>query len=648
MKSHLLRSLLSLIFLVAALFTSQQANAQCASSSNIYTFKYNKHTYEVVKENRTWAIASKCAVSRGGYLVHINSKTEQDVLYAQLSGKAKITKSKTESQFGYGTVWLGGTDSLTEGKWIWDGDNNGTGPQWWSGGLTGSAVGGRYNKWGDEPDNSGNQDAASMTLETTPRNKFSEWNDLDGNKNWIYYVIEYNCATTNRSIDTTVCDSYVSPSGKKWTVSKTYRDTIPSKFGCDSIFKITLTIDAAKVTVDTTACGTFISPNGTKRTASGMYIDTVKSSHNCDSIITTNLILNQVSTNTISPSACGSYTSPGGKIWTTSGTYTDTLTNAKGCDSISTINLTVNTSTSSSLSVNVCNSYTSPSGKVWMTVGTYIDTIANNKGCDSIITINLSLLNSRGSIKTEVCGKYVSPSGKSLFISGVFFDTIPNAAGCDSVILLDLKVKQPSYKNIKPIGCRSYTSPSGKVLTQSGRYADTIANAVGCDSIISIDLRVISIDTNVVQSVNTLTALAGASDFQWLDCDADYATINGATGNAIIINRDAVYAVEITQETCIDTSRCVSISYVGLPDFSSENGIKLYPNPTNGAITLQFESNPGNIEVSVSNLTGRILLRKAFDGGDAMNFDLPSEQGYYLVKVVSNKYQSTIKVLKTE
>ena len=46
--------------------------SQCADTSNIYSFAYNGHTYEVIKENKTWTDASLCAVSRGGYLVEIN------------------------------------------------------------------------------------------------------------------------------------------------------------------------------------------------------------------------------------------------------------------------------------------------------------------------------------------------------------------------------------------------------------------------------------------------------------------------------------------------------------------------------------------------------------------------------------------------
>jgi len=160
--------------------------------SSIYTFSYSGKKYEVVKENETWFDAVLFAKSRGGHLVEINSKEEQDAVFLELNQNAGIEIKNTLNQFSKGAVWLGGHDLTSEGNWIWDGDNNRSGDQFWTGGLDGKVVGGNYENWGLEPDNSGNQDVLSISLQNTPRNKPSEWNDLDGNTNKLYFVIEYN------------------------------------------------------------------------------------------------------------------------------------------------------------------------------------------------------------------------------------------------------------------------------------------------------------------------------------------------------------------------------------------------------------------------------------------------------------------------
>lgn len=199
----------SIFSTAAALFLlSSNGFSQCADSANIYTFGFNGHSYEVVKETKTATDAAICAVSRGGYLAEINDLAEQNEIFMQLTANAGINIANTQNQFGTASVWLGGTDAVTEGDWIWDGDHDGTGPQFWSGGPSGMAIGGLYTNWGTspaEPDNSGGQDYLTIIIKPTAVN-FGLWNDLIST-NAIYYLIEYNSAL---AIDEKVLQSNVS------------------------------------------------------------------------------------------------------------------------------------------------------------------------------------------------------------------------------------------------------------------------------------------------------------------------------------------------------------------------------------------------------------------------------------------------------
>ena len=90
------------------------------------------------------------------------------------------------------------------------------------------------------------------------------------------------------------------------------------------------------------ACDSYQSPSGKIFTTSGTYLDTVTSALGCDSILTITLTVNQSSTGTMTITACNVYKGPSGtKNWTTSGTYTDVIPNSKGCDSTITVNLTI-------------------------------------------------------------------------------------------------------------------------------------------------------------------------------------------------------------------------------------------------------------------------------------------------------------------
>ena len=176
--------------------------SQCATTSNIYSFVYNGHSYEVVKENKSWIDASSCAVNRNGYLAEIDDVNEQNAIFDELTNNAGINISNTQNQFGTASVWLGGSDAGIEGNWIWDGNNDGVGSQFWSGGPTGSNVGGFYTNWGTspaEPDNSGGQDYLTIIIKPTAVN-FGLWNDLIST-NTIYYLIEYSTVLSIQDIE---------------------------------------------------------------------------------------------------------------------------------------------------------------------------------------------------------------------------------------------------------------------------------------------------------------------------------------------------------------------------------------------------------------------------------------------------------------
>lgn len=197
-----------LLTLILISIFSAQSWSQCANSSNIISFSYNGHNYEIIKEMKSWTAAAACAVERGGYLVQINDQNEQTAIYNQILSSG-ISSTYTSVVDGGGTayIWIGATDKTTEGTWIWDGNNDNTGTNFWNGqGAAGtgggSAVGGAFVNWGgkstgsiQEPDNYANiQDAAAIALEGWPQGTTflgigGEWNDIDLS-NTLYFIVE--------------------------------------------------------------------------------------------------------------------------------------------------------------------------------------------------------------------------------------------------------------------------------------------------------------------------------------------------------------------------------------------------------------------------------------------------------------------------
>jgi hypothetical protein len=396
----------------------------------------------------------------------------------------------------------------------------------------------------------------------------------------------------------TVCDSYESPSGKIWTDSGIYWDTIPNSFGGDSIIRVDLTVLES-------------------------------------------------STSTITETVCDSYTSPSGKVWTVSGSYLDTIPNAAGCDSVITIELTVNYESTATLTETVCDSYTSPSGKVWTVSGSYLDTIPNAAGCDSVITVELTVNSSSSSALTEtVCDSYTSPSGKVWTESGSYVDTIPNAAGCDSIISIDLTVGVSSEEEIFDTICHgeSYTF-GGEDLTESGQYTDSLTSILGCDSVIILNLLVHTTDTSVTVSEYVLTANEADAEYQWLKDDS---AIDGATAQSYTVTESGAYAVVINKNDCVDTS---GVHYIrvttGVLDLSFGSEISVYPNPTRGDVSIDLGMVYQTVHVRMYNITGKLVSMEEYNSQQKIDFQITGEKGVYFLQITSDKgEQARIKVLK--
>lgn len=180
------------LFLIA--LCSAAATAQCVETSVVHSFTYDGRIYEIIKENKSWADAAACAVERGGYLAEVNSSEEQEAIFEQIL-VLQIDPEDTKAPDGYSSyVWLGGNDIVDEGKWIWNGNNDAVSVQFWQGTVTGSAVGGLYNNWGNEPDNSASgtgQDALGLAIIDWPLGNAGQWNDVK-HTNELYFIVEYN------------------------------------------------------------------------------------------------------------------------------------------------------------------------------------------------------------------------------------------------------------------------------------------------------------------------------------------------------------------------------------------------------------------------------------------------------------------------
>jgi hypothetical protein len=179
-----------------------------------FRFTFDGHTYDVITSGLTWEDASTAARNRSingvpGNLAQIDSDEENNKILSQLSNNIRPSDfDKTTAPDGGGAlyIWIGANDRETEGEWSWDG----SGERFWQGSSSGSAVDGRYNNWGNEPDDFEGQDTAGIALSDWPSGIAGQWNDLDA-ENLLYYIVEYATDTAVFSINAGLNDAWFNP-----------------------------------------------------------------------------------------------------------------------------------------------------------------------------------------------------------------------------------------------------------------------------------------------------------------------------------------------------------------------------------------------------------------------------------------------------
>lgn len=190
--------------------------------------------------------------------------------------------------------------------------------------------------------------------------------------------------------------------------------------------------------------------------------------------------------------------------------------------------------------------------------------------------------------------------------------------------------------------CGSYTWIDGNTYTMNNNtatYTLKYGAVNGCDSIVTLNLTMITGSVNTATTVNGLTISSDASGatYQWLDCDNGWSVIAGATNQDYTATANGSYAVEVTENGCVDTSACVSITTVGIFENSLANQVRLFPNPTEGNFAITFDQVQESLEVRLLTLSGQLLEVKEVEGTDIVQMNMRHPRGVYLVEIVANE-----------
>jgi predicted dienelactone hydrolase len=229
---------------------------------------------------------------------------------------------------------------------------------------------------------------------------------------------------------------------------------------------------------------------------------------------------------------------------------------------------------------------------------------------------------------------YTFPDGTTGSTATIHTSNLSSVGGCDSIIETTLAV-QPSYQLAESaVICNGdiYTFPDGTTSSSATTHSSILTSSTGCDSIVETTLNITNLDAGVTNNNGQLEANQTGASYQWIDCST-MNLINGETGQALIPTTSGNYAVEITENGCIEISDCYEVQVSGLESLKDKVEIEIYPNPSNGFITIH---SPLQGEIQIIDMTGKLVREIHLENG-TKNILLDADSGVYTWRFVIKK-----------
>ena len=407
---------------------------------------------------------------------------------------------------------------------------------------------------------------------------------------------------------------------------------------------------------------------------SGTYTDTLTTINGCDSIINTNLIINPISTSSVSVITCDSSYLWNGINYISSGTYNHVSPNSSGCDSIASLVLVINSTSSTTSFVTECDSYIW-NGLVYTTSGVYTSTYTNLLGCDSVHNLNLTITNSSITPNNQnLCfgGSYIVNSN-TYSTSGIYIDTLTNSSGCDSIVTTNLNIGTAIniMSNISQVSCNGYIDGGVNITINGGNspysylwsngsitntinnvvagvYSVTVTDSNNCSSIDSITIIEPILLTPVLTS-NSSTLIGNSNGgtmpyiFEYWGPNGFVASSSNNFGTSFSINPiiSGLYTFIVVDDNgCTDSSSIIySANFTPLVTVSLSNNwcdsiadLTIEVSQDSGEVdmsTALFESNGGSFDIASMNVGDTIGTSNIIAGGGSVNVN-----AYLIVSVI--------------
>ncbi len=224
-------------------------------------------------------------------------------------------------------------------------------------------------------------------------------------------------------------------------------------------------------------------------------------------------------------------------------------------------------------------------------------------------------------------------------------DSSGNSSSCQASVLIDKYIHEITDS---VVACNSYTWIDGNTYTSDNDTSTfALSGSICADTLIRLKLSINTADTSVIQNGTIFTANASNASFQWLDCNGNIP-LTGDTSQTFNAAVNGSYALVVSQNGCVDTSACFTVTGLGFTERGAGHSFSLYPNPTDGMLNIESGSLYEEIRVSVLSVNGILLRKVVYKNASQLKLNVKDLlPGMYLIELQDEKGQrSFFKVVR--
>ncbi len=212
-------------------------------------------------------------------------------------------------------------------------------------------------------------------------------------------------------------------------------------------------------------------------------------------------------------------------------------------------------------------------------------------------------------------------------------------------VVLDANANYEWIYNGNPIG----TNSNILEVNTPGNYSVLVTNSSGCvneSTLFEIALSFVSAEITFENGI--LSESSPASSYQWY---LNGNLINGANAMDYSPMENGDYYCNITNsDGCIASSNTINVILNGAYGIESIDQLTLFPNPTDGRLTLQIEVDQStNFDIEIIQLDGRVVqfVNQNVHGNTTIALDLEDlSSGIYFLKLKNEEGQEVRKIVK--